>query len=231
MLEGFDKQWNTIGASHSAVFTNLDPGTYTLMVKAYNPNSLWTTKASTMTIYIKPPFWRTIYAYIFYIFFVAFILFVARYRGIQKIEQKFALEQERLQAKQQLEVERKETERQRAFDQVKIKFLTNLSHEFRTPISLIVGPIENLLDKEQDGERLNQLSMIKRNARRLLNLVNQLLDFRKLEEQEVKLATTNEDFISFVGDVVESFRDWLLLLGRPNGRRDGRGNWQEGRFS
>lgn len=207
MLDGFDKEWNKIGASHSAIFTNLDPGTYTLKVKAYNPNSSWTTEASTMTIHIKPPFWRTIYAYIFYFVFIAFILLVARYRGIKKIEQKFAVEQERIQVKQQLEAERKETERQRAFDQVKIKFLTNLSHEFRTPISLIVGPVENLLEKEKDGERLTQLSMIKRNARRLLNLVNQLLDFRKLEEQEVKLNTTDEDFVSFVGDVVDSFRD------------------------
>ena len=207
MLEGFDKTWNKIGTSRSAVFTNLDPGTYTLKVKAYSPNSSWTTQAASISIYIKPPFWRTIYAYIFYLIFTGTILWGIRYRAIQKIHLKFAEEQEREKIRQLLENERKETERQRAFDQVKIKFLTNLSHEFRTPISLIVGPVETLLNQEHDKEKENQLSMIKRNARRLLNLVNQLLDFRKLEEQEVKLNTSNDDFVTFVGDVAESFRD------------------------
>lgn len=206
-LEGFDKSWNAIGKANSAVFTNLDPGHYTLQVKAHNPNSGWTTPAASMSIYIKPPFWRTGYAYACYVLLMAFILWGVRYRGIRRLKQKFAAEQEKLQIRQLIEEERKEAERQRAFDEVKIKFLTNLSHEFRTPISLIAGPVQSLLDVEADQEKKAQLSMVKRNTRRLLNLVNQLLDFRKLEERELRMNPSPDDFIAFVREVVESFKD------------------------
>ncbi len=126
---------------------------------------------------------------------------------MRRLQRKFAAEQERRQIQQLIEEERKEAERQRAFDEVKIKFLTNLSHEFRTPISLIAGPVQTLLEDEIDQEKKSQLSMVKRNTRRLLNLVNQLLDFRKLEEQELRLNKTPGDIVPFVRDVVESFRD------------------------
>ncbi|RXK85491.1 hybrid sensor histidine kinase/response regulator transcription factor [Filimonas effusa] len=206
-LEGFDKKWNNIGASKTAVFTNLDPGEYTLLVKAYSPNGEWTTEAASIVLYIKPPFWRTTYAYIIYLLLVTFILWGIRRRGIKKLQRKFEMEQERQQIRQLIEDERKEAERQRAFDEVKIKFLTNLSHEFRTPISLIAGPVQTLFDSETDQDKKGQLSMVKRNARRLLNLVNQLLDFRKLEEQELRLNALPGDLVSFVQDVVESFKD------------------------
>jgi signal transduction histidine kinase/ligand-binding sensor domain-containing protein/AraC-like DNA-binding protein/CheY-like chemotaxis protein len=206
-LEGFDKSWNHIGTARTAVFTNLDPGKYNLQVKACNANGFWTTGAATITIYIKPPFWRTTYAYILYVIIIGAILWGARYRAIRKLEKKFAAEQERRRIRQLVEEERMQAERQRAFDQAKIKFLTNLSHEFRTPVSLIAGPVETLLEKETNKEKLGQLAMVKRNARRLLNLVNQLLDFRKLEEQELKLNVSPGEMVSFVHEVVESFRD------------------------
>jgi DNA-binding response OmpR family regulator/nitrogen-specific signal transduction histidine kinase len=123
------------------------------------------------------------------------------------LEAKFALEQERLQMRQTIEQERREGEQRHEFDQLKIKFLTNLSHEFRTPISLIMGPVEQLLQIETSTPKSNQLGMIRRNARRLLNLVNQLLDFRNMEDKELRLNPTVGDFIAFTRDVVESFRD------------------------
>ncbi|MCG2616232.1 ATP-binding protein [Terrimonas sp. NA20] len=206
-LEGFDKKWNEVGALKTVVFTNLDPGNYKLLVKATSLNEGWSTEAKVIFIYIKPPFWRTAYAYILYALVAGLILWAIRYRGIQKLKRKFADEQERLRIKQMIEDERKEAERQREFDQAKIKFLTNLSHEFRTPISLISGPVENLLDKETNREKAGQLNMVKRNARRLLNLVNQLLDFRKLEEKELKLNTVQADLVAFVRDVSEAFKD------------------------
>jgi signal transduction histidine kinase/ligand-binding sensor domain-containing protein/CheY-like chemotaxis protein/AraC-like DNA-binding protein len=206
-LEGFDKTWNRIGTSGTAVFTNLDPGNYMLKVKAFNPNDSWTTRAAEMSIYVKPPFWRTGYAYVFYFIFTGFVLWGARHRAIHKLKQKFAAEEERRKIRQLIEDERNEAERQRAFDHVRIKFLTNLSHEFRTPVSLIMGPVETLLNKEKDTEKMEQLSMVKRNARRLLNLVNQLLDFRKLEEQELRLNATPGDMAAFVREVADSFRD------------------------
>jgi signal transduction histidine kinase/DNA-binding response OmpR family regulator len=206
-LEGFNTGWNNIGENKTAVFTNLDPGEYTLLVKAHNPNGEWTTDAATLSVYIKPPIWRTGYAYACYLLLAGFTLWIVRYRGIRRLKRKFAEEQERRQIRQLIEEERKEAERQRAFDEVKIRFLTNLSHEFRTPISLIVGPVQRLHDDETDPDKRSQLSMVKRNARRLLNLVNQLLDFRKLEEQELRLNASSGDIISFVKEVVESFRD------------------------
>jgi len=206
-LDGFDKSWNQLGSSRSAVFTNLYPGHYTLEVRAKNANSGWTTPAATIDIYVKPPFWMTGYAYTFYVLLVLVILWYIRYRGIRKLKNRFALEQERMMMRQILEQERLEAERLHEFDQLKIRFLTNLSHEFRTPISLIMGPIDQLQEKEGNPDKQGQLKMVKRNARRLLNLVNQLLDFRKLEEQELKLNSTEGDFVAFVKEAAESFRD------------------------
>ncbi len=206
-LEGFDKKWSEVGAINTVVFTNLDPGSYKLLVKATNPNEGWSTAAKEIAIYIKPPFWRTSYAYLLYFVIVVSLLWAIRYRGIQKLKRRFADEQERLKIKQMIEEERKEAERQRSFDQAKIRFLTNLSHEFRTPISLISGPVENLLSSETSREKAGQLNMVKRNARRLLNLVNQLLDFRKLEEKELRLNKVRADIIGFAKDVSESFKD------------------------
>jgi signal transduction histidine kinase/DNA-binding response OmpR family regulator len=206
-LDGFDKDWNQAGPSKTAVYTNLDPGKYIFRLKAGSDDGLWNTPETSITIYVSPPFWRTAYAYAFYILAAGLILWGMRYRGIRKLKNKFALEQERLQVKQMIEQERKEAARKHEFDQVKIKFLTNLSHEFRTPIALIVEPTEKLLQQEGNGKKLEQLSLIRRNARRLLNLVNQLLDFRKLEENELKLNLTEDDLVSFVRDVGDSFKD------------------------
>ena len=206
-LDGVDKYWNEAGASRTAVFTNLYPQSYTLEVRAKNCNGAWITKPAKIRIYVKPPFWMTRYAYAFYVLIIGLGLFAFRYRGIRKLKNKFALEQERLRMKQMIEQERLEAERLHEFDQLKIKFLTNLSHEFRTPISLITGPIEKLQEIEADPDKQGQLNMVKRNARRLLNLVNQLLDFRKLVDQELTLNRTEDDIVHFLREAAESFRD------------------------
>ncbi len=206
-LEGFDKDWNRAGPSKTAVYTNLDPGNYTFRLKAKSDDGLWNTPEKTIEISVSPPFWRTVYAYLFYVLAAGFILWWLRQQGVRKLKNKFAAEQERLQFRQMLELERQEAERKHEFDLVKIKFLTNLSHEFRTPISLIVEPTERLLQQETDQKKLGQLSLIRRNARRLLNLVNQLLDFRKLEENELKLNCSEGDLVSFVREVGDSFKD------------------------
>ncbi|HWJ28992.1 MAG TPA: ATP-binding protein, partial [Flavisolibacter sp.] len=135
--------------------------------------------------------------------FIIGMVFYFRYKSLQKLKRKFALEQEKIQAEQ----ERKEVERVRELDRMKIKFLTNLSHEFRTPISLILGPVDKLLSQEKDPQTSGQLNMIKRNGRRLLNLVNQLLDFRKMEEHELKLHLAEGDLVSYIKEVSDSFKD------------------------
>ena len=206
-LENFDKDWNNVAGATTAVYTNLDPGNYVFQVKATSQAGEWTTPVTSIRIYVHPPFWRTYYAYALYIIFIVSTLWFLRYRGIRKLQAKFELEQERLRVQQLIEQERREAEKLHELDQLKIKFLTNLSHEFRTPISLIVGPVEQLLQIETSSSKSGNLSMIRRNARRLLNLVNQLLDFRNLEEKELRLNDSEDDFIAFARDVAESFRD------------------------
>jgi signal transduction histidine kinase/ligand-binding sensor domain-containing protein/DNA-binding response OmpR family regulator len=196
-LEGFDKDWNYTGTTNTASYTNLDPGEYTFHVKASNNDGIWSTNDTTIKIYVRPPFWRTTYAYLFYIAAFGGLLLYSRYRGITRIRKKFLLEQERQEAKRVQEL-----------DRLKIKFLTNLSHDFRTPISLIMGPVDQLITGEKTSNRLEKLNMIKRNARRLLNLVNQLLDFRKMEEHELKLQLSEGEFVSFIKEVTDSFKDF-----------------------
>ncbi len=207
-LEGFDKRWFSASSEmRKATFTNLDPGEYIFHVKAFNGNDPVPLAESHLKITILPPFWRTTWAYILYVLAIGFLLLFIRNRGIKRLRREFALEQERIQVRQLRELDRKEAERLRELDLLKIKFLTNLSHEFRTPISLILAPVDKLLIETRDKGRYGQVAMIKRNARRLLNLVNQLLDFRKMEEQELQLNKSDGEIVSFIKDATDSFYD------------------------
>src|SRR5688500_4178534 len=195
-LERFDKDWNYVGSSTTASYTNLDPGEYTFRVKASNNNGVWNNEGASIKIYVHPPFWRTAYAYIFYAIAISGLVLFLRYKSIQRIKRRYALKQEK-----------KEAERVHELDRLKIKFLTNLSHEFRTPISLILGPVDKLLSDDNNQQSFGQLQMIKRNGKRLLNLVNQLLDFRKMEEDELKINTSEGELISFIKEAADSFKD------------------------
>ncbi|AXY74106.1 hybrid sensor histidine kinase/response regulator [Paraflavitalea soli] len=195
-LEGFDKDWNYTGANNTASYTNLDPGEYTFRVKASNNDGVWSAKDTTIRIYVQPPWWRTTWAYLLYLVLIVSLALYSHYRVMAAIRKKLAMEQEQQQVKRLQEL-----------DRLKLKFLTNLSHDFRTPIALIAGPIEQLIDAEKTNTKLDKLHIIRRNAKRLLNLVNQLLDFRKLEEQELTVQLSKGEFVSFVKEVSESFRD------------------------
>ncbi len=202
-LEGFDKEWNYIGSSNTASYTNLDPGNYTFRVRASNNDGVWNNTGASIKIYVQPPFWRTIYAYIFYLLLATGLLLYSRYLGLKKLEKKFLLQNEKTKAAQ----EKKDLEKMHELDRLKIKFLTNLSHEFRTPISLILGPVDTLITQNQNTPFTGQLQMVKRNAKRLLNLVNQLLDFRKMEEGELQLNCSEGELIAFVKEVFDAFKD------------------------
>jgi len=195
-LDGFDKDWNYIGSTNTAYYTNLDPGEYVFHVKASNNDGVWSSTDTSIRIYVKPPIWRTVYAYMVYVLAAGGLLLYSRHRGLSKLRRKFALEQERQEARRIQEL-----------DKLKLKFLTNLSHEFRTPISLIMGPVDQLLSEQRDKPSAERLQMVRRNARRLLNLVNQLLDFRKMEEHELGLQLSEGEFVSFLKDVCHSFTD------------------------
>ncbi len=206
-LLGLEDQWNYVGGEKTAYYTNLDPGEYVFQVRASNNNGVWSDKITSIAVYVHPPIWRTTYAYIFYVVLVGATLFAIRRRGIQRIKRQLALEQDQINAQERILQRQREAERAHALDIQKIKFLTNLSHEFRTPISLILAPVDKLLSIKQDQYVASQVKMIRRNARRLLNLVNQLLDFRKMEEQELKLNIAEGDLVAFISESAEAFQD------------------------
>ncbi len=196
-LVGFDKDWQPGDSkSRKVTYTNLDPGEYTLLVKASNDDNIWNQTPTALKITILPPFWKTPLAYLLYMAAIAGILFLARKMIIERATMRFALAQER-----------KEAQRMHELDLMKIKFFTNVSHEFRTPLSLILSPLDKIIRQATDYDAKKQLLLIHRNARRLLNLVNQLLDFRKMEVQELRLNPVKGEIIKFIKDISYSFTD------------------------
>src|SRR5699024_10828240 len=148
------------------------------------------------TITVLAPYWQTPLAYVIYGIFIMVVLFFVR---------RFLINRERLNF--QIEQERRDARKMHELDLMKIKFFTNVSHEFRTPLSLILAPIEKLLRQSSGDEQQKQFQMIHRNAKRLLNLVNQLLDFRKLEVEGIRLHLSDGNVITFVEETVKSFTD------------------------
>ncbi|WP_153800844.1 hybrid sensor histidine kinase/response regulator transcription factor [Foetidibacter luteolus] len=196
-LEGFNKEWLlTDGKTRRATYTNLDPGSYTLHVKASNEDGVWNDKGIALKITILPPFWKTPLAYVLYIIIIAAALLFARHITIRRAHARFALAQER-----------REAQRLHELDMMKIKFFTNVSHEFRTPLALILTPLDKIIKNAAGPDEKKQFQLIHRNARRLLNLVNQLLDFRKMEVQELKLNPMPGNLVKFIKDVSYSFTD------------------------
>lgn len=208
MLKGFDEGWvNSSATSRKATYTNLDAGDYVFKVRAINANDPGSINTISLNIKILPPFWKTAWAYLLYFVAIVGLLFYIRHRGILKLKREFVATQEKREAERKLQSEREEANRMHELDLMKIKFFTNVSHEFRTPLSLIISPIETLIKNTDKPEQKNQLVMIKRNGRRLLNLVNQLLDFRKMEAKELKLNLRKGEIVEFIKEVTCSFND------------------------
>jgi signal transduction histidine kinase/ligand-binding sensor domain-containing protein/DNA-binding response OmpR family regulator len=196
-LEGFNKEWlATDSKSRKVTYTNLDAGEYTFLVLASNSDGAWSDKAARIKIVVLPPFYKSRIAFVLYAVVVLLALFIGR-RSIQQ--------RERL--KFQVEQERKEAERIQALDEMKTKFFTNVSHEFRTPLTLILTPLDKIIKSSDNALLKQELQLISRNAQRLLNLVNQLLDLRKLEEQEIKYNPSEGDIIQFIKDTTYSFNE------------------------
>ena len=197
ILEGFDKAWSATDAKiRKATYTNLDPGNYTFRVKATNEDGIGNHEGVTLKITVLPPFWKTTWAYILYTLLIAGILWFARHMILLRAKMRFQMEQER-----------KEAKRMHELDLMKIRFFTNVSHEFRTPLALILTPVEKMMKNKLDEPQRKYFELIHRNAKRLLNLVNQLLDFRKLEMEEIYLNPSNNDIIRYTKDISCSFSD------------------------
>ena len=195
-LEGFNSDWlYADGSQRRVTYTNLDPGNYTFKIKVSNPDGSWSPEKA-LKINIAPPFWRTPIAYALYLLVAIGILFLSRKITLDRIHMKFEMRQQR-----------REAERAHALDQLKTKFFTNVSHEFRTPLSLIISPLDRIIKNTKDDDQKKQLSLVQRNAKRLLSLVNQLLDFRKIEVQGIKLHSSIGDIVKFAEDISHSFTD------------------------
>lgn len=196
MLEGFNADWlYTDDNQRRATYTNLGPGHYIFKVKVMDRTGSWS-DIKTLQINIEPPFWRTPLAYFIYLLIAAGLFLLIRRITLDRIHMRFEVRQQR-----------KEAERAHALEQLKTKFFTNVSHEFRTPLSLIIAPLDKIIKRATDEEQVAQLNLVQRNAKRLLNLVNQLLDFRKMEVQEVKLHPAVGDIIGFCRETSLSFTD------------------------
>ncbi len=189
MLEGFNSDWlYADGNLRRATYTNLGPGHYTFKVKVLNRDGVWSDE-KTLQINIEPPFWRTNIAYIIYALILAGLFLLARRITLDRIHMRYEVQQVH------------------ALERLKTKFFTNVSHEFRTPLSLILAPLDKIIKHTADDEQKRQLNLVQRNAKRLLSLVNQLLDFRKMEVQEMKLHPAIGDIIGFSKDISNSFSD------------------------
>jgi signal transduction histidine kinase/ligand-binding sensor domain-containing protein/DNA-binding response OmpR family regulator len=197
ILEGFNTDWlTTDGNQRKATFTNLDPGEYVFRVRARNNDGYWNDEGISLRIKILPPFWKTPVAFVVYAVFIIGILLLSR---------KLILERERM--KHRIQQERQEAKHMHELDMMKIKFFTNVSHELKTPLSLIASPLDKMMKSTENPEHQRQFLLISRNVRRLLNLVNQLLDFRKMEVEEFSYNPVEADIISYIKDAAESFTD------------------------
>jgi signal transduction histidine kinase/DNA-binding response OmpR family regulator/ligand-binding sensor domain-containing protein len=188
-LKNFDNNWNLIGNQNKATFTNLPPGDYTFSVKSTNRLGGWIESPRELRITILPPWYKTNWAYFGYtILFIAFLL------GIRKIIIKIN------RYRTELTVEKR-------INELKLKFFTNISHEIRTPLTLILGPIEDIKRKTREisPEIYKELQVVHKNGKRMLHLINQLLDFRKIQNNKMKLKVSNFDIVRFTREVYDSF--------------------------
>jgi len=196
MLEGFDKDWiYTDATNRIATYSNLSRGNYTFKVKASNSDGIWNTVPTTLQIVVLPPWWTSTVAFIFYAFIFIGVLYAFYYYSLRYARLKNKLDYEHLLHEKQLEMR-----------QSKIEFFTNISHEIKTPLSLILAPIERLLAEGKDNPRIaGQLHTMKSSGDRLLKLINQLLDIRRFETGNDKLRLQEDDLVSFVKRIVDSF--------------------------
>ena len=192
-LEGYDDRWiNT--KNTSASFTNLAPGDYVFKIKSTNEDGIWGDTPTTINLHINPPFWSTWWAYLLYLLLFAGVLYLVIRSFVR---------QERLKARLQLEL--LEKEKLKEFSEMKSRFFANISHEFRTPLTLITGPIDHLLEKNKDTKTKENLLLIKRNGQRLKRLIDQVLDFSKLEAKKVEIKKENCELFGFLRPVAASF--------------------------
>lgn len=196
MLEGQNEDWVYTGHRNRAEFTNLRPGEYDFRVIGSNNDGVWNEEGAQLHISILPPPWKTWWAYLIYAFLL--LLIIRWYRN-------YLLARATLRA--ELEVAKIEKEKVLELDQMRRRFFSNISHEFRTPLTLLISPLEDSLKNKDEelaiGRKIQRIMLA--NARRLQRLINQLLDISKLESGKMKLQLTKASLSDFVRAVTSSF--------------------------
>lgn len=194
-MEGFDADWIAAGTNRSATYTNLPPGRYTFHVRGTNNDGVWNEAGASVAVFIPPPPWRTGWAYLGYVLLALGLgtAFVRDHRARQE-------------ARHRLEIERLEAEQLRELDRARSRFFANVSHEFRTPLTL--GPLDDLkagLHGPLSAPMAEQVDLARRNAGRVLDLINQILDVARLEAGRVPLRARPLDLGAFVGGLARTF--------------------------
>lgn len=189
-LEGFDPNWYST-TERKAAYTNLQPGKYTFIVRAANNDGLWNLTGTSLVIVINPPFWATWWFRVL----VAVITLFSAYQILR--------------FKKNLDLRKIEENKREEMHQLQLQFFTNISHEFRTPLSLILGPLELLLDKGQSATR-QYYEVMYRNANRLLLLINELMDFRKVESGVLGLKVMPGNINAFIDELAAEFKEAAL---------------------
>ena len=196
-MEGFDEKWiSTDSKNRFATYTNLNSGEYIFHVKASNNSGEWGNTMASLKIKILPPPWKSWYAILSYLIIFNLLLFLfIRYALIQTKQ------------RNQIKFDQLEKERMNSLYQMKMRFFTDVSHEFRTPLSLIIGPVDDILNEPSISDQIKgKVIMIQRNCKRLLNLVDELMTFRKIDLGIIDLKVSEGDLVSFISDIVEAFK-------------------------
>lgn len=200
MLEGFEDDWNYTGNQRSATYTNLSPGKYVFKVKGSNNDGVWNNSGLSVNIIITPPFWLNIWFKILYFL----IILAGSYYFLKYLKK-------RQEEKQKEEIERIKSEQEKEVYNAKINFFTSIAHEIRTPVSLIIGPLEKITELSSTlPEKIRgDLNIIERNAQRLLFLVNQLLDFRKIERETITTNITGVNINELLMNIYDEFKPYM----------------------
>ncbi len=201
-MDGYDKDWNYVSNLRSATYTNLSPGTYEFQVKCSNGNGTWDDGYKSVKVVIHPPLllsplFKVLYLIIVIVLIIRIIIFFVR----------------RSEKRNMVKMEVAHQKREKEIYDEKIRFFTSIAHEIRTPLSLIIGPIEHILEKDGNHKEhfKDELNTINRNSQRLLSLVNQLLDFRKTEQEEgMRLFFVKRNITSIIKSVVETYIPYMI---------------------
>lgn len=196
-LEGFDKEWHYAGPNHQATYTNIDPGHYTFLAKASQSDGEWSEAPAQLEITIRQAPWKTAWAIGIYITLIAVLIFF----GVK-------IRIDRVSMKNQLALERLARKREHELSESKTQFFTNISHEFRTPLSLILMPLESLISSQQVPASVKErVNTAYKNANKMMWLVNELMDFNKIESGNLKLNPRHGELIEFITNVASLFND------------------------